>query len=342
VRIRRDVAERLLAAGRVVLTTHVTPDADGLGSALALLRVLSGLGKNARFVNCSTFPREMGFLFRRGEFNLYDKGRHDAEIREADCVVATDIGGTKRLGKMEPVVREARGSRIVIDHHLYQNDCFDVPYIVTTASSTAELTFDLLKEMRVALTPDVAEPLYCGLVADTGGFAFEATSPRAHLIAAELVAAGARPQRVWRKLNCQKSLLKMKVLGTLLASLESEPDGSLVWCRIDVEFLRKWGIEPRDSFEIVNYFLFIKGVECGLLFMQLGSDKTKVSLRSAGKADVCSLATGYGGGGHRFAAGCTIDAVPFEQAIHDVLAAARREVERTRLDAAPAEEGVLP
>src|SRR5262249_11501967 len=157
-------------------------------------------------------------------------------------------------------------------------------------------------------------PLYAGLVADTGSFAFEATSPRVHRIAAELVEAGAKPQKVWRQLNCQKPILKMKVLGILLSTLESESNGKVVWCKIDLEFLKTHGIEPRDSFEVVNYFLFIKGVEVGLLFMQLGSDKTKVSLRSAGRVDVCAIAQNYSGGGHRFAAGCTIDGLTFTQA----------------------------
>lgn len=335
------MAARLRASSRIILTTHITPDADGLGSALALLRVLAAMGKSAKLVNCSTAPREMQFLFRRGEFHVYEKGRHDPEIQSADAIVATDIGGTKRLGRMEPAIRAAPGAKIVIDHHLYQNDLFDLPYIVMTASSSAELTYDLIRTLGVPVTPDVAEPLYCGLVADTGSFAFEATSPKAHHLAADLVEAGAKPQKLWRQLNCQKSLLKMKVLGALLAALESDPNGRIVWCRIDLEFLQRHGIEARDSFEIVNYFLYIKGVEVGALFMQLGSDKTKVSLRSAGKIDVCSIAQAHGGGGHRFAAGCTIDGLTFDQAIQEVLGAARREVAASFPEASPSavEEG---
>jgi bifunctional oligoribonuclease and PAP phosphatase NrnA len=285
----------------------------------------------------------MQFLFKRGEFHLYDKERHDAEIRDADCVVATDIGGTRRLGRMETAIRETKGARIVIDHHIYENDMFDLPYIVPTASSSAELTYDLIKEMGVPVNPDVAEPLYAGLVADTGSFAFEATTPRVHRIAAELVEAGAKPQKLWRQLNCQKPFLKMKVLGVLLSTLAQESGGKIVWSRIDLDFLRTHGIEPRDSFEIVNYFLHIKGVEAGVLFMQLGSDKTKVSLRSAGKVDVCAIAQAYSGGGHRFAAGCTIDAIQFDQAIQDVLSAVRREVELAlQQPATSVERGVGP
>ena len=169
----------------------------------------------------------------------------------------------------------------MIDHHLYQNDLFDLAYIVTNASSSAELTYDLIRTMGAPVTPEIAEPLYCGLVADTGSFAFEATSPKAHRIAAELVEAGAKPQKLWRQLNCQKSLLKMKVLGTLLAGLESDPDGRIVWCSIDLEFLQTHGIEARDSFEIVNYFLFIKGVEAGpaVHAARIGQDEGQPAVR---------------------------------------------------------------
>jgi bifunctional oligoribonuclease and PAP phosphatase NrnA len=325
-RVRDDVASLLARSQRIILTTHITPDADGLGSAVALLRSLTAMGKSAKLINCSTYPKEMNFLIRKGEFQLYDKVRHDKEIASADAIVATDIGGTKRLGRMEPAIRESKAVRVAIDHHLYENDIFDLPYIVTTASSSAELTCALLRQMRAPFPPDVAEPLYAGIVADTGSFAYEATTPHVHRLAAELIEAGARPPAVWRALHCQKAPLKMRVLGVLLAALESDPDGRVVWCKVDLEFLKKWGIEPRDSFEIVNYFLSIKGVEVGLFFMQLGSDKTKVSLRSAGKVDVCRIAHSHLGGGHRFAAGCTIDGVVFDQAIDNVLQVVRQEV----------------
>jgi phosphoesterase RecJ-like protein len=335
---RARVAERLRGAKRVVLTTHITPDGDGLGSAVALLRMLRAAGKKALVVNCSVAPKEMRFLYRKGEFEVYARERHEHDILSADAVIATDIGGPARMGKMEPVVRAARGAKIVIDHHVYENDLFDVPYIVVGASSTAELVYDLLREMEIPITKDLAEPLYVGLVADTGSFAYDATTPRAHRFAAELLSAGVDPHAMWRRMSCNKPLLKMHVLGRLLASLRPELDGRIVWCQADLAFLKETGVEPRDAFEIVNHLLHVQGVEAGAFFMQLGSDKTKVSLRSAGRIDVHGVCASYGGGGHRYAAGCTVDHVPFAEAVGQVLkdvAELVRALDRERLGAPP-------
>lgn len=332
-------AERLRAARRVVLTTHVTPDGDGLGSAIALARTLTAMGKRATVVNCSVAPKELRFLYRKGEFEVYAKERHEHDVLAADAIVATDIGGASRMGKMEPVVRAARGAKIVVDHHVYENDLFDVPYIVIGASSTAELARRLIRELGGTLTPDVAEGLYVGLVADTGSFSYDATTPRAHRFAAELIEAGVDPHRTWRRLQCNKPLLKMRVLGRLLAALEPETDGRVVWCKADLEFLRATGVEPRDAFEVVNHLLHVQGVEAGVFFLQLASDKTKASLRSAGRVDVHGVAASYGGGGHRFASGCTVEHVPFELAMRQILDAVAERVRAADAAADPAGVG---
>lgn len=313
------VAERLRAAKRVVLTTHVTPDGDGLGSAVALLRTLVAMGKRATVINCSVAPKELRFIYRRGEFEVYSREKHELEVLGADAVVATDIGNSSRMGKMEPVVRASRGAKIVIDHHVYENDLFDTPYIVIGASSTAELTFELIAALGGAVTKEIAEPLYVGLVADTGSFAYDATTPRAHRFAARLLEAGVDPHAMWRRMTCNKPLLKMHVFGRLLASLVPEHDGRVVWCKADIPFLKETGVEPRDAFEIVNHVLHVQGVEAGAFFLQLGGDKTKVSLRSAGRIDVHGICASYGGGGHKFAAGCTVDHVPFPETVRQVL-----------------------
>jgi bifunctional oligoribonuclease and PAP phosphatase NrnA len=332
------VASRLSAAKRVVLTTHVTPDGDGLGSAVALLRVLVGMGKKALVVNCSTAPKELRFLYNRGEFEVFARERHERELATADAVVATDIGGSSRLGKMEPFVRAAKGAKIVIDHHVYANDLFDTPYIVPGASSTAELVYDLVETMGAPMTKEIAEPLYVGLVADTGSFSYDATTSRAHRFAARLIDAGVEPHAMWRRLSCNKPILKMRVLGKLLSSLLVEEDGLVVSAHADLAFLKENGVEPRDAFEIVNHLLHVQGVEAGAFFMQLSSDKTKASLRSSGRVDVREICASYGGGGHRLAAGCTVEDVPYEAARKQVMAELRRAAVAARFGATPCEE----
>lgn len=315
------ITRALEEATSVVLTTHVTPDGDGLGAALALSRHLRRRGKAATIINCSSAPHDLRWMYDRGEFHVYNGGKHEKKVVQADAVVATDIGGSERLGKMMDAVKRCEGTRIVIDHHIYDNDMFDLALIRAEASSSAEITYDLLRHMGATIDRSLAEPLYVGLVSDTGGFAYSATSPRAHTMASHLLEAGVDPQRVWRQMQCQVPASKMRFLGLLLSTLRYESDDRIVWAAVDLEFLREHHTAPRDAFEIVNHFLRVKGVEVGAFFMEISKTRTKVSLRSAGNVDVCPLAKAHGGGGHRFAAGCTVDGKGLDDAIPYVLGA---------------------
>ena len=322
----RAIADELERARSIVLTTHITPDGDGLGAALALLRHLRGHGRNVRLINCSATPSNLRFMVKSGEFSVYHPERHHSVVDEADVILATDIGGANRLGRMEVPVRESGACRIVVDHHLYENDLFDLCLIDPRASSSAELTYDLLETMGAKLTVDIAEPLYIGLVSDTGGFAYQATSPRAHLLAARFLEAGVDPHRVWRDLNCQMSFAKILSLGDCLASLRLEEEGQLVWTAVDKAFLRRNAVPARDVFEVVNHFLHLRGVEVGAFFLEIDASKTKVSLRSSGRVDVSRIADGHGGGGHRYAAGCTVDGCGFAEARDMILAELAEEL----------------
>ncbi len=300
------IAGVLENATAVVLTTHVTPDGDGLGSAVALCRFLRSRGKAATVVNCSAAPQDLRWLYQPGEFKIYGPGRGERLVREADVILATDIGGSDRLGKMLEPVRRADATRVVIDHHIYENDLFDEALIETAASSAAELTYHLLRHMGAELGPDLAEPLYVGLVSDTGGFAYSATTARAHLMAATLVDAGVDPHHVWHQTHCQVPHNKMRFLGLLLARLVLECEGRVIWTSTDLDLLKRNDTLPRDAFEVVNNFMRVQGVEVGLFFMEISKTRTKVSLRSTGDVDVSEIAKQFGGGGHRFAAGCTV------------------------------------
>ncbi|MAG55052.1 MAG: hypothetical protein CMJ83_02050 [Planctomycetes bacterium] len=330
------IMARLREAETAVLTTHVTPDGDGLGAALALCRWLRRCGKEAWVINCSSAPHDLRWLYERGEFHVYSGGRQFKRVQDADVIVATDIGGSDRLGKMMEPVKRSKATKLVIDHHIYENDLFDLELIDCHASSSAEITYRLLQDLGADIDVAIAEPLYVGLVSDTGGFAYSATSPAAHEMAAELLEAGVDPHYVWRKLTCQVPFNKMRFLGLLMARLNLVAEERLVWTSVDLDFLKRNETAPRDAFEIVNHFLHLKGVEVGAFFMEISKTKTKVSMRSAGRIDVCEIAKGNGGGGHRFAAGCTIEK-GLARAIPTVLDALERLiVEAEEEDAAAA------
>jgi phosphoesterase RecJ-like protein len=312
-----EVASHLLDAKNIILTTHMTPDGDGLGSELAMLRYLRSKGKNVTILNCSTVPEDLRFLLRSGEIVTFQKGKHEQLLDDCDLIVAFDLGAAGRLGRMEGPVRNCEAKKMLVDHHIFDNDLFDLLFLDTEVSSSAELTHSILVELGMPLPIDVsvAEPLYVGIIQDTGSFNFNTTTPNSMRLAATFVEAGVNTYRIWRKLNCQKKLGRVRFMGLNISRIETICDGRLATVQVDLDFLRKNKGETRDAFEVVNHLLTIAGVEVGCFALQLGSDKVKFSLRSSGRHNVCNIAKEFGGGGHRFAAGFTTQGMPMAQAL---------------------------
>lgn len=333
-----EVAERLRSLDDIVLTTHITPDGDGLGSELAMLRHLRTAGRRVTAINCSAVPPDLRFLCRDGEILTWNRERHAALVAGAGAIIAFDLGGSVRLGRMEEPVRASKALRILIDHHIDNNDLFDLPVIRTDVCASAELTYDLILALGGKITPAIAEPLYVGVVSDTGAFQYNATTPRTHALAAEFLRAGVNPHRIWRKLNCQRELQRVRILGILLAAIDTSCGGQVASARVDLDFLKRHAIEAKHVFDVVPHLLSIQGVEVGAFFLEVSSTRTKVSLRSAGRVDVSGVATAHGGGGHRFAAGCTVEGPPLAEAIPLILGEVTALVESLRPAATPSTE----
>ncbi len=304
---------------KILFTTHMTPDGDGLGSELALMRHLRSTGKDVRILNCSGVPADLRFLTRTGEVTTFQKGKHEELIAEADAIVAFDLGGAGRLGRMEGPVRSSGAAKALLDHHIFDNDLFDLLYVDTHASSSAELTHRVLLALGARLTLDLAEPLYVGLVQDTGSFNYNSTSPLTHRLAAEYMEAGVNPYRIWKKLHCQKPFDRVRLMGLNISRIQLTHGAKIASLQVSLDFLKEHGGEVRDAFEVVNHFLSIRGVEIGCLALQIGSERTKFSLRSAGRHDVHAIAREYGGGGHRFAAGFTVDGRASSEVYEEVM-----------------------
>lgn len=326
-RIRR-LAKYLAENDNYLLTTHLTPDGDGLGSQLALHRVLKRMGKTSQILNCSSVPPDLRFMVRSGEIITYQKDRHEEVVATIPHIIAFDLGGAGRLGRMEKPVRRAKGKRILIDHHIFDDSLFSDGVVAPDRSSSAEITFELIKAMGQKVDRDIATPLYVGIVQDTGSFNYNTTSHYTHLAAAELLQAGVNPHRIWKKLNCQQPFKRIRLLGQNLARIEMSACGRLAVVKVTLQYLKENEGEVRDAFEVINHLLSIDGVEVGMLGLQIGTERSKFSLRSGGRCDVFSIASSFGGGGHRYAAGFTVEDRAFDAAYSDVLKQVRGLVER--------------
>jgi phosphoesterase RecJ-like protein len=289
---------------RVLLTTHVRPDGDGLGSMLALAEGLEALGKEVRMVIASTFPPRYAFLDPGRRVRFFEAPRE--EYRDAEAVVVLDTGTWNQLGGFGPFLRGLPVPKAVIDHHLTQDDLGALRLVDTTAEATGRLAHEALGALGVPLTAGMAANLFVAVAMDTGWFRHSNALPATFALASELVAAGARPVLLYDELFERNSLARLRLVGLVLERLTVIAGGRVAYTELRRGDYEATGATPQDSEDLVNYARSIEGVEVGLLFMEQPRGGVKVSFRSRDAVDVARLAETFGGGGHRQASGAIL------------------------------------
>jgi phosphoesterase RecJ-like protein len=299
------VADELRDAGKLLLTTHENPDGDALGSLLGMYLLLSQLDKDAAmFLGADEFPlpHEYRSLPLDGVMN---EPPDDLQER---LVVFLDCGNIDRM----PVdFLRTDGIRIVnIDHHHDNTRFGEVNLVDPSASCTAELVWRLAHELGAEITQPMAEALYVGLVTDTGRFMYRNTGADAHLMAAELIEAGASPNEVNRRVFESLPFRRLELLARALARVDRLDGGAVTATHLTREDFIETGSDEHDSEGIVDHLRSVEGTVVAVLVRELlAEDRAglrKVSLRSVdGRVDVSRIARGLGGGGHFQAAGFT-------------------------------------
>jgi phosphoesterase RecJ-like protein len=304
----QDVIAELQGADRFVLCTHEHPDGDALGSLAAMQHALTAMGKDAlSFMAADEFPLPYEYRFLRLD-GVVSVPPADLDER---TIVFLDCGNIDR----NPAdVLKRDGAHIVnIDHHHDNTRFGTVNHVDPSASSTAEIVFRLVRELRVPLTRDIAEALYVGLVTDTGKFMYENTSPAAHRMAAELREAGVDAQQVYRELYENVPPAKVELLARGLSALQRFDDGALTLSHLSKADYEATGAEEGYSEGVVDHLRALDGtIVAALVRDQLGPGRDgmrKVSLRASDdRVDVSRIARAHGGGGHPRAAGFSTQA----------------------------------
>jgi len=308
---REQVLDALRAGEKFVLLTHEHPDGDALGSLVGMHGVLTALGKDSvMFVCASEFPLPYEYAW----FDLRGvTSEVPADVAER-TVVYLDCGTIERNPVEE--FRRPSGPMLNIDHH-HDNTCFGtINMVVKDASCTAELVWDIGRELGVPLTPETAEGLYVGLITDTGRFMYENTGPRAHLMAAELIAAGIDHTAIYRRVYEEWPEPKLRLVARALSRVERHVGGALTMTTLAAQDFRETGAEESYTEGVVDYLRAVEGTKVAALARELvdgGGGRWKVSLRSSdGDVDVSVIARASGGGGHKAAAGFSTEATPEE------------------------------
>ena len=282
-----------------LISVHRNPDGDALGSQIALKLALEKMNKVVTLHNLDPVPEIYRFLPHgdRIKTGAPVAGRYDACI-----VLDSEPGRTGLLDSPCPA-----NTLINIDHHVTNPSSWPHTWLDAHASATGEMVYKLIRELGVPIDPEMALCLYTAIFTDTGSFRYSNTSPESMKIAAALLEAGADPWLVTEHVYESFAYARLKLLGTVLASMERSDDGRIAWVVVTDELFRKTGTSSEDTDNFVNYVRSVKGVEVAVLFRQTAAEQYKISLRSKGRVDMSTLAQALGGGGHKNAAGSTID-----------------------------------
>ena len=311
---------------RFLLTTHVRPDGDGLGAMIALAEALEALGKEVRMVNASTYPPRYAFLDPGQRVRYFQPPGE--EYRDADAAVVLDTGTWNQLGSFGPFLRGLSVEKVVIDHHMTQDDLGALRLVDTTAEATGRLAHEAIGALGVPLSPGMASNLFVAVAMDTGWFRHSNASPATFALASDLVAAGARPERLYEELFEKSSLARLRLTGLVLERLTVVPGGRVAYTELRRGDYEATGATPQDSEDLVNYTRSVQGVEVGLFFMEQPRGGVKVSFRSRARVDVGRLAEQFGGGGHRLASGAIVEGT-LEEVRGRVLDAVRNALSHT-------------
>ncbi|MDH3252841.1 MAG: bifunctional oligoribonuclease/PAP phosphatase NrnA, partial [Ignavibacteria bacterium] len=291
---------------RFILTTHVNPDGDGLGSEVALAESLADRQKQVSILNVSATPTIYQFLDPHHRVQQFEESVHQQLIADAEAIVVLDTNHPGRLRAMERYVVESTAVKMCIDHHLDPAPFADQYFIDDDATSTGELLYRLLMQFQgTSLPPLIAQALYCAIMTDTGSFRYPRVDPEIHQIIAHLIECGADPVTIYQQVYERWSPGRIRLLGELLANITMAHAGKVAAITVTRESLSRTGTTEEETDNFTVYPMSIQGVIIGLLFLEL-PDGIKVSFRSKGNIPVNELAKEFGGNGHLNAAGAQL------------------------------------
>ncbi|HUV03808.1 MAG TPA: bifunctional oligoribonuclease/PAP phosphatase NrnA [Armatimonadota bacterium] len=297
----QDAVSILRECSDFLIAGHVSPDGDCLGCMCALALALQGPGKSVVLVNPDGVPD----LYRY----LPGSDRVVREVpagRRFDAAIVVDCEGLDRLGVVAEALPLCR--RVLeIDHHPGGRPSSDVQLVDPSAASCGEIVVQLLNEAGIKIEHNVAECLLTAVVTDTGSFRFSSVKPSTLRAAATLIEAGASISKVARRVYETRSLSSVKLLGIALSTLRTTADGQIVYTSITRDQMALSSAADAETEGIVNYVRSVRGAQVGILFRECQDGNTKVSLRSRDGLDISQVARLFGGGGHRAAAGCTVE-----------------------------------
>jgi phosphoesterase RecJ-like protein len=292
------IVDAIRTRQRFVLSSHSRPDGDSIGSQLAMAYALKALGKDAVAVNADPAPAPL----------MAFPGVQDIVIAPAvegafDAAIIMECGDLARTG----VTGLDRFFVVNIDHHPGNTSYGRINWFDAGAAACGEMVFDLVRALAVPLSLEIATHLYLAILTDTGSFHYSSISPRTFDICRETLEAGVDPVLVARNVYDSNNMGRLKLFGAVLSAMQIDQTGRIAIVYLDHEMARAAGGTYEDTEGLINLPLTVKEIEAVLFFKQDEGEQYRVSMRSKGAIDIGAVAKEFGGGGHKNAAGCTVN-----------------------------------
>ncbi len=289
-----------------VITSHVNPDGDSIGSEIALYKYLLKQGKKTKIINYSPTPDNYLFLDKGRIIEKYDQTLHRKPIMDAGVIFVLDTNEFSRLRTMEDFIKESPALKVCIDHHLGSGSGFDIYLSDTNSPATGEILFKLLTlEDKDNINHDTAVPLYTAIMTDTGSFRFPRTDSETHMIIAQLIDKGADPVEIYSEVYDKAPLGRLMLLSRFLDNMKLAYDGKLMYSYVYLKDLQETNTNVFDTEGFSHYLMSVETVQITVIFTE-AERGIKISFRSKGDIYVNELAKEFEGGGHKNAAGAFI------------------------------------
>lgn len=284
--------------------------------------VLEALGKDVMIVNAQKTPPNLRFIDPQQKIKTLGADVQLVDLEDREILLVLDTSAWAQLGDMALVLRSTQARKLVMDHHVSEDDLGAEPFKNTKAEATGRLVLEAAGQLGVALTPEIAAPLFAAIATDTGWYRFGSTTGDTYRFAGQLVDAGARPNEIYRELYEQDTLARLQLVGRTLARAQSELEGRLIHTAVFRSDFQETGAIASDTEDVINLTLTVAGTQVAVILVEQPDGKFKISFRSRSSFDCSKLAEIFGGGGHKAAAGAMTPG-PFDAAQKKVLDAVR-------------------
>lgn len=318
--------EVIHAANKILLTSHIRPDCDALGSCLGMAGILRKLGKSVRIVCGQSVPPNLKFIDPKSEIQCIGEDVTAEELEDTDLHIILDTSAWKQLGDMSEVIKNSSYKKIIFDHHRGEDDIDAELFKNTSAEAVGRMIVEAAEHLSVELTPEIATPAFAALATDTGWFRFPSVNDYTYQIAAKLVKGGASPAAIYGDLYERETVGRVRLRGTVLSRVITEIEGRFVHTFILNEDYEKTGALPTDTEDLINLALEIEGTRFAVIIIEQPSGGFKMSFRSRCETAANDVATHFDGGGHRAAAGAFLEGT-FEDVQEKVLGYVRERLQ---------------